>query len=114
MKGINAYMNYGKNGISKKEKELTSKGTMIRKKFGVLLLKLTLIVILAIGITGLCGGLGIVRGVIDSAPDIDEIDATPTGYLSTVLDTDGNEIATLVASGSNRVYVTIDEIPVDL
>ena len=37
-------MNYGKNGISKKEKELTSKGTMIRKKFGVLLLKLTLIV----------------------------------------------------------------------
>lgn len=55
-----------------------------------------------------------VRGIIKSAPDIKDIDATPTGYLSTVLDNNENEIATLVASGSNRVYVTIDEIPKDL
>ena len=51
---------------------------------------------------------------MDSATDINDIDATPTGYLSTVLDNQGNETATLVASGSNRVYVTIDEIPLDL
>ena len=30
------------------------------------------------------------------------------------MDNQGNETATLVASGSNRVYVTIDEIPLDL
>ena len=54
------------------------------------------------------------KGIVDSVPDIHDIDATPTGYLSTVLDNQGNETATLVASGSNRVYVTIDEIPLDL
>lgn len=54
------------------------------------------------------------KGIVDSAPNIHDIDATPTGYLSTVLDNQGNETATLVASGSNRVYVTIDEIPLDL
>ena len=37
-----------------------------------------------------------------------------SGYLSTILDAKGNTTATLVASGSNRVYVTLDEIPVHL
>ena len=63
---------------------------------------------------GGCAGYGVYKGIVDSVPDIHDIDATPTGYLSTVLDNQGNETATLVASGSNRVYVTIDEIPLDL
>lgn len=54
------------------------------------------------------------KGIIDSAPDISEIDVTPTGYSSTVLASDGTEISTLVASGANRKYVTIDEIPQSL
>lgn len=107
-------MNYGKNGIAKKQKELTSKGTMIRKKFVVILLKVFFILLITGGVCGTCMLVGIFQGVVDSAPDIHEIDATPTGYLSTVLDANGNEIASLVASGSNRVYVTIDEIPEDL
>ena len=45
---------------------------------------------------------------------LNEIDATPSGYMSTVLDADGNVTAQLVGTGSNRVYVTLDEIPVDL
>lgn len=107
-------MNYGKNGLSKKEHLLTAKGTMVRKKISLLLLKLMLIGILLLGVGAFCAGIGILRGIIDSAPDIDDIDATPTGYLSTVQDKDGNQIASLVASGSNRVYVTLDEIPVNL
>ena len=54
------------------------------------------------------------NNVMLKAPDIDQIDVTPTGYLSKVLDSDGNEIASMVASGSNRVYVTLDEIPLTL
>lgn len=107
-------MNYGKNRTSKKEKELTSKSNMARKKFRITFLKAFLICFLAAIVIGIIAIIGMVRSVIKSAPDIDDIDATPTGYLSTVLDSDGNEIATLVASGSNRVYVTINEIPKDL
>ena len=59
-------------------------------------------------------GYRFVEKIIAEAPDINEIDATPSGYMSTVLDADGNVTAQLVGTGSNRVYVTLDEIPVDL
>lgn len=107
-------MNYGKNSTRKREKELTSKSTMICKKFSIIFLKTLLVCLLALFIIGGCAGFGILRGVIDAAPEINLDDATPTGYLSTVLDRDGSQIATLVATGSNRVYATIDEIPLNM
>lgn len=107
-------MNYGKKGASRKDKQITSTGTLIRKKFTVIFCKALLICFLAVIVIGGFAGYGVLKGIIDSAPDIDDIDPTPTGYLSTVLDDQGNEIATLVASGSNRVYVTLDEIPLDM
>ncbi|MCI5622069.1 MAG: penicillin-binding protein [Lachnospiraceae bacterium] len=107
-------MNYGRKGTSRKEKKLTSKSTMVRKKFGVIFCKTLLVCFLLLLVVGICAGIGVVKGIIDQAPDIDEIDASPTGQLSTVLDDEGNEIATLVASGSNREPVTLDQIPIDL
>lgn len=107
-------MNYGKKRTKKREQELASKSTMIRKKFNVVFCKALLICFFAVLIVFGCAGFGVLSGVIASAPTIKDIDATPTGYLTTVLDNSGNEIATLVASGSNRKYVTIDEIPADL
>lgn len=107
-------MNYGKKGASRKDKRITSTGTLIRKKFTVIFCKALLVCFLAAIVIGGCAGVGILKGIIDDAPDINDIDPTPTGYLSVVLDDQGNEIATLVASGSNRVYVTLDKIPVDL
>lgn len=107
-------MNYGKKSSRKREEELTSKGIMIRKKFFVMFCKTLLICFFAFVIVGGTATFGIFKGIIDSAPSVNEIDPTPTGYLTTVLDNSGNEIATLVATGSHRRYVTIDEIPEDL
>ncbi len=107
-------MNYGKKGVAKKEKQITSTATMIRKKFTVIFFKALLLCFLAVAIVGGCAGIGVLKGIIASAPDISDIDPTPTGYLSVVLDNQGNQTAKLVASGSNRVYVTLDEIPKDL
>lgn len=107
-------MNYGKKGSKKREEELTSKSIMIRKKFHVIFCKALLICFFALIIVGGTTGIGVFKGIIDSAPTIDELDATPTGYQTSVLDDKGNKIATLVATGSNRKYVTIDEIPEDL
>ena len=107
-------MNYGKNSTRRREKELASKSTMILKKFNIIFLKTLLVCLSSIVIIGGCMGLGIAKGVIDAAPEINLDDATPTGFLSTVLDANGNQIAKLVATGSNRVYATIDEIPKNL
>lgn len=104
-------MNYGKKGVARKDKQLTSTATFVRKKFTVMFFKTLLVCFLAVIIIGGCAGIGIFKGIIDSAPDISDIDPSPTGYLSVVLDNEGNETAKLVASGSNRVYVTLDEIP---
>ncbi len=107
-------MNYGKNNTRKREHELASRRTMILKKFSVIFWKALLVCFFAVIVIGAGSGIGVIAGVIDSAPTIEDIDATPTGYLTTVLNAKGDQIATLVASGSNRKYVTIDEIPLDL
>jgi len=107
-------MNYGKKGAKKREAELTSKSTVIKKKLHVTFFKALLLLFFAVVILGGSTAFGVWKGIIDSAPSIDELDATPTGYQTIVLDDEGNKISTLVASGSNRKYVTINQIPQDL
>ncbi|MCD8218131.1 MAG: PBP1A family penicillin-binding protein [Clostridiales bacterium] len=107
-------MNYGRKGVEKRRAALLPHGRWIWNKIKVILLSAALI--LAIGAVWY-GGTAVydaVMEVIAEAPDISTIDATPTGYMSVVYDADGNVTAQLVASGSNRVYVTLDEIPEDL
>lgn len=107
-------MNYGRKQAARRRWELTSRGTVMRRKVKSLtLLIILLIFVLGIGYGGY-RGYQYVEHMIAEAPDINEIDATPSGYMSTVLDADGNVTAQLVGTGSNRVYVTLDEIPVDL
>lgn len=107
-------MNYSKNNLKKRKAQLASKATAAKKKLAALL-ALAVLVLLVGGI-GLAAkkGYGYVQDVLAKAPDISSIDATPSGYMSTVLDADGNVTATLVSSGSNRVYATLDEIPLNL
>lgn len=107
-------MNYGRKQAARRRWELTSRGTVMRRKVKSLTLLIILLVfVLGIGYGGY-RGYQYVERMIAEAPDINEIDATPSGYMSTVLDADGNVTAQLVGTGSNRVYVTLDEIPVDL
>lgn len=107
-------MNYGKKATRRKEAKLDAKGKKIRKKFGVFLSKTLLLCLLLVVLIGICSGIGVWKGIVDSSPDISAMDVTPTGYSTTVYSSDGTEIATLVASGANRKYATIDEIPINL
>ena len=107
-------MNYGKRGTSKKQKSMHSKTAKVGKKASVIFIKAFLICILALGIVGVCAGVGIVKGVIDNAPDIDNTTVIPRGYKSVMLDSEGNRIAELVTAGSNRVWVDIEKIPEDV
>lgn len=106
-------MNYGKRGAAKKKKALRSKSKKWSKRFALTFFKAILLLILAVGIIGICGGLGVVKGILASAPDTD-IDVSPSGFSTFVYDAEGNQIAKLDAEGSNRVPVSMDKIPENL
>ena len=107
-------MNYGRTSLRRRAKQLDARGTRIRHKIGVILGKLLLIGIIVGGCATVSFGVGAFKGILASAPDISEVDVIPTGYSTKVLAADGSETAKLVAAGSNRQYVTIDQIPENL
>ena len=104
-------MNYSKKETSKKQKALRSKKKKVGKKLGVIFLKAFLVCMIAVVVIIGCAGIGIIKGVIDNAPDITSESVIPKGYKSTVYDSEGNKMQELIASGTNRTMVTIDQIP---
>ena len=108
-------MNYGKRKASKKQKRITSKKNMHKKKLGVRLFKGFLLCIFVCCILAAIGGGFIIKHVIDNAPEITADSIKPQGYTSTALADDGTTtIAEFTGAGANRVYKTIDQIPEDL
>lgn len=107
-------MNYGKKGVSKVQKSLTSKTIKFKKMFFVSLLKIMLTAAISILVIGICFGIGMFKGILSSAPDIDPAEVLPKGYATIVYDAKGNEITKLVAANSNRSYEKMDMIPQDL
>jgi penicillin-binding protein 1A len=104
-------MNYGKKGIYKIQKSLTSKTIKFKKMFFVSVLKLILVCLLAIVVIGSCFGIGVFKGIISSTPEVHKDDVLPTGFATVVYDAKGNELTKLVAADSNRSYEKIDRIP---
>ncbi|MBR6451881.1 MAG: penicillin-binding protein, partial [Lachnospiraceae bacterium] len=104
-------MNYGRAGIRKRQKALNSASTRMGKSIAIILFKVAVVACVAFAICGLCGGIGVFMGVIDTAPDISDVDVSPAGFSTTVYDNKGNTITKLIAENSNRIYVTLDKIP---
>lgn len=107
-------MNYSKKGIRAKQKSLHATSTKLGKKILLAVLNLALLGILAVGIIGISMGIGIFKGIIDTAPSIENVSVTPTGFSTFVYDLEGNQIAKLISQNSNRIPVTQDMIPEDL
>ena len=106
-------MNYGRRSARKKQKTLVSKSTKIGKMIAITFFNAILVCALSVAVIGACAGVGLLKGVIATAPDISNIDVSPTGFSTTVYDKEGNTLTKLVAADSNRIYVTIDKIPED-
>lgn len=104
-------MNYGKKGIHKIQKSLTSKSVKLKKMCCISALKLILIALLALCIVGACLGIGMFKGILYSAPEINNLNVIPTGYATVVYDSEGNEMTKLVAADSNRSWEKMNKIP---
>ena len=107
-------MNYGKRGIVHQARELNSGTDKWGKKISLYGFYILLALIIGGVIIGASAGIGVFNGIRDDAPDISNIDVTPTGFSTFVYDTDGNQIAKLVSTDSNRIPVTWDMIPENL
>ena len=85
--------------------------TRMGKSIAIIIFQIVVFAAVALGVIGLCGGVGIFMGVIDTAPDVTDVDVSPAGFSTTVYDNKGNTLTKLIAENSNRIYVTLDKIP---
>lgn len=104
-------MDYRKKSTIAELNRLTSPGRKVSSKLNVWTFRLVLVVFIAIILFGTMAVLGVCKGIIDTAPDIDTIDVSPEGYSTKIYDTDGNITQTLIGQNANRVYVTLDNVP---
>ena len=108
-------MNYGKKKASQKQKKITSKSTMQGKRVGVRLFKAFLLCLLVVAVVGVIGGGLFLKKILDNTPDVSPADVQPKGFTTMVYaDDNKTEIERFVASGANRIYKKIDEVPKDL
>ena len=103
-------MNYGKNNLSRRKKNISSKKRMKKKRVGVRFFKALIICILLLGVIGVIGGCIFAKKIIDNSPAVSADDILPKGYTTNIVDTNGTVIETLKDSDSNRVYKTYAEI----
>ena len=104
-------MNYGKENLSKRKKNISSKKKMKKKRVGVRVFKAVVICLLLIGMIGVAGTAFFAKKIIDNAPKVTPANIKPQGYTTFVYAKDGTELEQFKESGSNRVYKTIDEVP---
>ncbi len=107
-------MNYSKRGTAERLRETNSTSRKLRTKAGVSLLAMCLIAAVLIGSIGVSAGLGAYQSIIDSAPDIQDINVSPEGFATNIYDREGNLIQTLVQAGSNRELRSYSDFPQDL
>ncbi len=107
-------MNFTQKGIVAKQKALNAKGGKFGRK---LLLTLVMVIILAIicmVVWGISAALGMYNGILASTPRINSSDVASTKQATFVYDIEGNKIDELVATNSNRILVSMDQIPQDM
>lgn len=107
-------MNYGKKSTAKKRTALISRSSMMGKRAHVSFIRILFISLITLCVIAGCLGIGAYKGVIDNTPDVDSVDIMPLGYASFLYDDQGNQIRKLAAPSSNRLPVSIEQIPLDL
>lgn len=107
-------MNYSENNVSKTRKNLSSSSKKMKKKATSTTVRIFFIGFISLFLMCFFIGIGAVKGIIDDAPDIENVNIVPSGYATFIYDADGNQLQKLTAPTSNRMSVSLDKIPVDL
>lgn len=106
--------NYGMDATRQKIQTSHSRGPKYTSRLFLNLFKFFFVLLLFLLLTGMSIGIGVIKGIIDNAPDVDPLSFGPRGFATKVYDSQGNLTDTLVMSGSNREAATFEELPQDL
>lgn len=107
-------MNYGRKQTKQKIKAAGSRKKKYANKLFLSFFKTIFALFLFIMVTGVSAGIGMFKGILDSAPDFDPDSFAPSGYFSTIYNSAGEVTDTLVGSNSNRIEASYEELPQDL
>ena len=105
-------MNFSRSSIERKRKDNT--GAKAGRAAGFLVVKVLFLCLAAAAVVAVCGGVGMIRGLIASAPDISNLSVTPSETATYIYAQDGTVMQRLTLPTSNRTLVTLDQIPEDL
>jgi penicillin-binding protein 1A len=111
MRGNGEFMNYSKKGVRAKQRALNSKSSKWGRKFVLTCVKLILAAIIGVGICGVSAGIGAFKGILSTTPNIHLSDVVASGEATIVYDNQGNEVDQYVSANSNRIHVTMDQVP---
>ena len=92
--------NYSRDNSIQKRKEKT--GAKAGHAAGFLAVKVFFVCFLAVVIVGGCAGAGILKGLVDSAPDISNLSVTPSETATYIYDQNGTAMQKLTLASSNR------------
>ena len=106
--------NYGRKATERNLKAVHAKSQKYMTRFSQMIFRLLFIFCAVVIVTGVSAGFGMVKGIIDNAPEIDPNSFGPSGFATKVYDSAGNLTDTLVMEGSNREAATYEELPQDL
>ncbi|MBR3823605.1 MAG: transglycosylase domain-containing protein [Lachnospiraceae bacterium] len=104
-------MNYTQKGIQAKQRALNAKGGKFGRKLLLTLVMLLITALIGIVVWGIAAALGMYNGILASTPPITTAQLASTEEATFVYDIEGNKIDELVAANSNRILVSMDQIP---
>ena len=107
-------MNYGREDLKNESKSVSSAAVRKKNHRRIASYKILLFSLLAVVCIIAATGIGMITGIINAAPDLDDLDMSPDATATTIYDSDGNVIETLVMEGSNRELVEYEDLPEDL
>ena len=104
-------MNFTRRNVQKKQKKLTASSRKIATKSGILVIRLFLIGIIACIMIGSYAAYGLFRGILSNTPELDLAAIKPSGFATTIYNSNGKEIKKLIGSDANREEISLEEIP---
>ena len=105
---------YGEKNVLRKLEHQPKEPGLRRRKKMVFAVKTVFFTFLAAGCLVLCLGAGAYSGIVADTPDVSEINIGPTKYATFVYDAGGDQIQQINEAQSNRIHVSIEDIPEDM
>ena len=104
-------MNYGKQAVRDKQRSLNSKGIKWGRNLSLNMIRLGILVAIGAFICFVTFLFGAFNGLLATTPNISLDDVVASGKATIVYDCEGHELDKYISSDSNRIEVTMDQVP---